>query len=196
MNETVMIPAQFNGPPSSGNGGYAAGAFAEFLEGAVEVTLRSPPPLGQQMQVVREENGLVVRGGETLVGEVRPCTLSLDVPDCPDARAARTAVRRFVEFKKDDFQRCFVCGAERAVGDGLCLRTGPIDGSEIVATEWIPHENSAGTNGLIPQYGCHNAFGSIDGGGRQRRCRRDALYGDRLAHGPGRSRSLRRHGDL
>ena len=131
MNETVTIPAQFNGPPGSGNGGYAAGAFAEFLEGAVEVTLRSPPPLGQQMQVVREENGLVVRGGETLVGEVRPCTLSLDVPDCPDARAVRTAVRRFVEFKKDDFQRCFVCGAERAVGDGLCLRTGPIDGRKI-----------------------------------------------------------------
>ena len=71
-------------------------------------------------------------------------------PICPDAGAARTAVRRFVEFKKDDFHRCFVCGAERAVGDGLCLRTGPIDGSEIVATEWIPHENSVGTNGLIP----------------------------------------------
>lgn len=151
MNETATIPAQFNGPPGSGNGGYAAGAFAEFLEGAAEVTLRSPPPLGQPMQVVRKENGLVVRDGETLVGEVRPCTLSLDVPDCPDAGAVRTAVRRFVEFKKDDFHRCFVGGAERALGDGLCLRTGTIDGSEVVATKWIPHENFAGTNGLIPQ---------------------------------------------
>ena len=38
MKETVTIPAQFNGPPGSGNGGYSAGAFADFIGGPTEVT--------------------------------------------------------------------------------------------------------------------------------------------------------------
>ena len=146
MNETIMIPAiQWS---------------AEFwewrmlrapllsFEGAAEVTLRSPPPLGQPMQV-REENGLVVRNGETLVGEVGHVRFRWTFPICPDAGAARTAVRRFVEFK-GRFSSLFRLRRRTCRRGWARLRTGPIDGSEIVATEWIPHENSVGTNGLIP----------------------------------------------
>jgi len=151
MNETVTIPAQFNGPPGSGNGGYAAGAFAELLEGPAEVTLRSPPPLDQPMAVMRRDDGLIVQYGETLVGEVRPTTFSLDIPDCPAPDMVRAAEARFDEFKKDDFHRCFVCGTEREVGDGLRLGTGPVAGGEVVAAAWTPHENFAGPDGIVPR---------------------------------------------
>ena len=55
MQESIIIPARFRGPPESGNGGYVAGVVAEqFLKAtrrpadtAIEVTLRAPTPLDQ-----------------------------------------------------------------------------------------------------------------------------------------------------
>ena len=51
----LTIPARFNGPARSGNGGYTAGALAERVPDAdlpgVEVTLRQPPPLDMPMSV-------------------------------------------------------------------------------------------------------------------------------------------------
>jgi hypothetical protein len=45
----VTIPAQFNGPDHSGNGGYVAGMIAQQVDldgtGPVTSTLRIPPPL-------------------------------------------------------------------------------------------------------------------------------------------------------
>lgn len=151
MRKTVTIPAQFNGPPGSGNGGYSAGAFADFIKGPTEVTLRNPPPLNQPMEVVRRGDGIVVQDGEKVIGEVRPAVLELDVPDCPDAEAVKAAEIRFNEFKKDDFHQCFVCGMGRTAGDGLRLRTGPIQDSEVVAAEWLPHLRFAGSDGFIPK---------------------------------------------
>lgn len=151
MKETVTIPAQFNGPPGSGNGGYSAGAFADFIGGPTEVTLRNPPPLDHPMEVLRRENGIVVQDGETLIGEARSAIFELDVPDCPEPEAVRAAEIRFDEFKKDDFHQCFVCGAGRAVGDGLRLRTGPINDSEVVVGEWLPHRSFVGSDGFIPK---------------------------------------------
>ena len=45
MSDSVTIPARFNGPLDSGNGGYSAGALAALLDGAAEVSLRRPVPL-------------------------------------------------------------------------------------------------------------------------------------------------------
>ena len=46
MTDTLSIPAFFNGPPESGNGGYTCGRVAELVDAeVVEVSLRSPPPL-------------------------------------------------------------------------------------------------------------------------------------------------------
>jgi hypothetical protein len=44
VSDSVTIPARFNGPHESGNGGYSAGALAAFLDGAAEVSLRRPVP--------------------------------------------------------------------------------------------------------------------------------------------------------
>ena len=51
---TITIPGGFNGPDGSGNGGYSAGLLAERLTRvggtAVQVTLRTPPPLDRPLR--------------------------------------------------------------------------------------------------------------------------------------------------
>ena len=150
MNEFITIASQFNGPPGSGHGGYVAGAFADLVDGSAEVTLRSPPPLDRAMTVSREKEDTRVYHGRTLVGEVRPSELSLEIPDCPEPDAVAGAEIRFNEFKKDDFHKCFACGAGREEGDGLRLLTGPVEGSDVVAAHWTPHANFGSEDGLIP----------------------------------------------
>jgi hypothetical protein len=46
----MIIPARFNGPPGSGNGGYSARIFAGGAQ--CEVTLRMPPPLDTSLSMV------------------------------------------------------------------------------------------------------------------------------------------------
>ena len=57
MQDTVVIPSRFRGPPQSGNGGYVSGVFAELLPHqpgqSPEITLRSPIPLDRTMTVKR-----------------------------------------------------------------------------------------------------------------------------------------------
>src|SRR4051812_33728415 len=47
----TRIGTRFRGPPESANGGYCAGILADALAGAVEVTLRRPPPLEQELEL-------------------------------------------------------------------------------------------------------------------------------------------------
>ena len=55
----LVIPARFNGPARSGNGGFVSGSLAEVvpdaLHRAVEVTLRRPPPLDTDLAVTTED---------------------------------------------------------------------------------------------------------------------------------------------
>ena len=65
----LLVPARFCGPPSSGNGGWTAGAMAELVHGhpadhaepwpAITVTLRRPPPLDRAVPAT-ETDGLTV----------------------------------------------------------------------------------------------------------------------------------------
>jgi hypothetical protein len=89
--------------------------------------------------------------GKTLVAEAKPAVINLEVPPCLDAASVEGAVERFNEFKKDDFHKCFACGSDRDEGEGLQLLTGPVVGSDVVATQWKPHESFTGSDGLIPR---------------------------------------------
>ncbi len=47
---TLRIPARYNGPPHSANGGWVSGRLAqEVVAGAVTVRLRTPPPLDRDL---------------------------------------------------------------------------------------------------------------------------------------------------
>ena len=94
MQNTVVIPSRFRGPPQSGNGGYVSGVFAELLprhpEKAPEITLRSPIPLDRTMTVKRgasETRGVDVFDNETLIAECRLIDspfADFTVPPCPN----------------------------------------------------------------------------------------------------------------
>jgi hypothetical protein len=149
VSDTVTIPARFNGPLQTGNGGYAAGALAAFIEGPVDVSLRSPVPLDRPLDVVTDEAGAVrALDGETLVLEARSAPgFELDVPAAVDVGAARVASAGYRGLDDGEFCRCFVCG--RAREDGFEVFAGPVEGRGLVASPWNPPEWAAGEDGLV-----------------------------------------------
>jgi hypothetical protein len=83
---TVSVPARFNGPPASGQGGYSSGVLTAHLAGPAAVLLRRPIPLDQELEVRVEKDdakrvadGTVARAFDTageLIAEVVPAPRS------------------------------------------------------------------------------------------------------------------------
>ena len=138
---TVRIPARFNGPPDSGHGGYSAGVFAAQLEdGPVAVSLRAPPPLETDLEVVTVEGGVEIRDGETLVATVERAVPAEDPPGPVDPPVAAAAER---PQEHHPFPTCYGCGTDREPGDGLRLFAGPLaDDDSVFAARWTPGEST------------------------------------------------------
>jgi len=149
----VTISAQFNGPDSSGNGGYVAGLLAQELgEEPVTSTLRIPPPL--EVPLSWEHDGREVRlltAGGAVVGHATSGGFEDDPPRQPSEDQAAAGLAHYPGFIHHPFARCFTCGTAREEGDGLRLFTGPIDpaDSDLVAGPWTPDEAFAGEDGAI-----------------------------------------------
>ena len=81
------IDPRFNGPPGSGNGGYACGLVAGLLGGPAEVTLRLPPPLGTPLRW----DGERLLDGDARGGRGRgwPTWTSSRLRRCPSPRRRR-----------------------------------------------------------------------------------------------------------
>jgi hypothetical protein len=145
----ITIQRRVCGPPESGNGGYTAGLLATLIPGAVEVTLRRPPPLERPLGI---EAGDVVRlhDGDDLVAEARSVDLDLDVPPPPTFAVAQDMSRAFPSFDEHAFPTCFVCGPKRSHGDGLRIFAGsPCGGSGVVAAPWTPDASLADDDGVV-----------------------------------------------
>ena len=148
MSESLVIPAEFNGPMDSGNGGYSAGAVAAFVDGPAAVSLRSPVPLETPLDVVVEDGIARALDGETLVAEAEPAPgFELEVPESVGLEAAREASTRYRGLLDGPFSRCFVCG--RAREDALGVFVGPVTGREVVASPWTPSRASADGEGPV-----------------------------------------------
>lgn len=151
---TMTIPHRFRGPPNSGNGGYVCGMLARNIAGAAEVTLRAPPPLESALDVVEVSPGQWdLRQGADLVATGRAISLDL-------ARLERATFEEAVEAEKRTpvkpqdhlLPMCFVCGPERAPGDGLRLFADPLsrnDADAVFAVPWMPAPNLAAADGLV-----------------------------------------------
>ncbi|MCW2830050.1 MAG: hypothetical protein JWP31_742 [Aeromicrobium sp.] len=146
----VTIPAQFNGPDHSGNGGYVAGMLAaESGGGPVTATLRQPPPL--DVALSWERDGDMVRlltAGGAVVGEAAPGAFVRDAPALPALDQAAAGREAYPGFHLHPFARCFTCGTARDEGDGLRLFAGPIGGDRTAGT-WTPHEAFGHEDGLL-----------------------------------------------
>jgi hypothetical protein len=132
------IDSRFNGPPGSGNGGYACGLVAELLGGPAEVTLRLPPPLDTPLGW----DGVRLLDGDAVVAEGRLADVDVEPPAPVGFAEAEEASPRYPGFERHAFPTCFVCGPEREEGDGLRIFAAPVDGRDVVAAPWIPNEVS------------------------------------------------------
>ncbi|TDD19220.1 hypothetical protein E1218_24495 [Kribbella turkmenica] len=154
--ETVWIARRFQGPERSGNGGYVAGrvgtALASALDGGLvpQVTLRTPPPLERDLDLVAGPEGARLLAGESLVATAVPVAAdflgdaAVDPVLPEEARATEASYRGLT---KHPFPRCFVCGP--ANGGGLQLRPGPL-GDGRTACTWTPAADLAtGGDGLV-----------------------------------------------
>ncbi len=84
------------------------------------------------------EGRIEVRLGELLVAEAVPATLDLPVPAAPGYLDVVEASRSYSGFKAHRFPTCFVCGPQRARGDGLRIFAGPVPLRDLVAAPWVP----------------------------------------------------------
>lgn len=134
---TFRIPALFNGPPDSANGGITCGMLAAHLDApVVQVTLRQPPPLETDLRV--EQGRLYV--GQVLLAEAVPGELDVTAPPAVGLARAEAAATSYGGLVAHPFPTCFVCGTLRS--DGLGLAAGPVaDG--LVAAVWTPRESTA-----------------------------------------------------
>jgi hypothetical protein len=141
---TIAVPGRFNGPRESGNGGYTSGLIASRLQGPVEVSLRSPVPLDEQLELTEGDDGtLQALHGETLIAEARQLTeLDLDVPAAVSSEEARRAAENYRAPSDGLFSNCFVCG--RARDDSFGVFAGQVEERKVVATPWTPPAWAAG----------------------------------------------------
>lgn len=133
----VTIDPRFRGPPSSGNGGYSCGLLAAFLDAPVEVTLRTPPPLGVPLRVERAGDAATLWHGDTRIADARSAPFELAPPPPPPWDAAAAAEAQYRGLHTHAFPGCFTCGPARQAGDGLRLFSGPV-GAGTVACTWTP----------------------------------------------------------
>jgi hypothetical protein len=139
----MIIPATFNGPPDSANGGYTAGVLARYVSspvGAV-VTLRQPPPLATPLDVTADGTTIAVYDGDRLIASAAPAPepLSQTVPAVSWAEAMAIS-QTYPGFARHPFPTCFVCGPQRPPGDGLRLFPGRLPDGR-TASPWIVPED-------------------------------------------------------
>jgi len=147
--QLLTVAPRYCGPPGSANGGYIAGLFAQHAHGPGRVRLHMPPPLGAPLQVAHREGGRLELLHDTrVVASAEPAQLELSVPAPPSYVDALEASRHYSGFVAHAFPGCFVCGPERARGDGLRIFAGPLAGvaagtgaarpAAVVAAPWVP----------------------------------------------------------
>ena len=150
MTDTeIVIDRRFNGPPDSGNGGYACGRIAAFIDGPARVTLHAPPPLDAPLSIQHKDEGVRLMQGETLIGRAEPATISIEAPSAPSLAEAEAAAEQFSGFETHAFPGCFVCGPKRAAGDGLRIFAGPMGMGELYAAPWTPDADLADEDGRV-----------------------------------------------
>jgi hypothetical protein len=134
----MIIPARFNGPPDSGNGGYSAGVLADGADR--EVTLRLPPPLDTPLTVTGDD---VHDPDGRLVAQLAPLDeIEVGVPPVSLATATEAATR-YPGLIDHPFPTCYVCSPGRP--DGLRVLAGPLPDGSTAAPWTVPADLTPAT---------------------------------------------------
>lgn len=163
----IVFDARFRGPPESANGGYASGVAAGLLGAPASVRLMRPPPLDKPLAVERSDGRLLIVDDGPVIEATRS-ELKIQVPEPVSVDEARRASERYAGFRGHPFATCFVCGPERAEGDGLRIFPGSVDGREMLAATWTPTPDLADESGRVrPEFvwaalDCPGGWSAID----------------------------------
>ena len=145
--DTITIPARFNGPANSGNGGYSAGALAELVDGPTRISLKAPPPLDTPLTVVETDGDLAATLDGSIILEARRARAP--EPDVPAVTlgVAQDASGRYLGLTEHGAPTCFVCGTARP--DGMKIFPGPTGQDGLVASPWTPDASFADSSGHV-----------------------------------------------
>lgn len=154
----LTVPARHCGPPTSGNGGWTAGALAALIDHncpedrakswpTIEVTLRQPPPLDAPMTITTDGDLTTASfgGAEIASARVARDVDPADVPAVP-VEEARAAMARYPGHTFHPFPTCYVCGTDRAEGDGQRIFPGQVEDADEMAraaSVWVPQPSMA-----------------------------------------------------
>jgi len=154
----LIVPSRFCGPPSSGNGGWSAGAISAYAGDecpddhtrpwpAITVSLMAPPPLEVPMTVASADAGVVATYDGKPVLAARCTTDDVAEVEPVTPEEARAAEASYSGLTSHPFPTCFSCGTGREPGDGLRIFPGRVadapaaDGAlprTRVAATWTP----------------------------------------------------------
>ena len=166
--KTITIAPRFCGPDHSGNGGYVCGMMANHVGYVPEVTLRKPPPLASEMELVTEADRVLLTHKGDIVASMELGHVAFQAPSPPDLETAIRATGNYLGFKKHPFPHCFVCGPERHKHDALCIYPGKVGNDGMVAAPWTPHGSLLDTHGNVRNefiwaaLDCPGAFAIMD----------------------------------
>lgn len=134
----LTIPARFNGPDNSANGGYTCGMLSSQVDYNIRVRLHHPPPLHRLLELRQDhDKKLQLLDQETLIASAQPYDFELVIPPAIDWGTAQQARQHYEGFRFSPFPYCFVCGTARPHGDGLEIYAGHYDENK-VAAPWTP----------------------------------------------------------
>ena len=152
---TIVVPARFCGPPTTGNGGYTCGLAAEQLAGssAVECTIRKPIPIARELRIERRGGAVVLLDADQTIIEAVPTEFQPALPHCITLAQAKSATEHSPAFADHPFPTCFVCGPERQAQDGLSIFPGKVDDQpgfpNLYAALWTPAPEFADAAGNV-----------------------------------------------
>ena len=158
---TLTVAERFRGPARSGNGGYLAGLLAARLAAArgdrpdraaaaVRVRLHAPPPLDTTLtvDVDVETATATLRDGSVVVATAARSDLERTAVPAVGFETAASA-GPYAGAVDHPFPGCFVCGPDRAEGDGLRLFPGRLEPGRTACT-WVPDASVADADGVVP----------------------------------------------
>jgi hypothetical protein len=118
------------------------------------VTLRKPPPLETRLDVIAEgDDTVALYDGEQLIATARPADVAVTPRTSPTFAAAQAASERTFPADAHRLPMCYVCGPDRAHGDGLRIHCGPLEPEAGwrggVAAGWVPEAYMAAGDGAV-----------------------------------------------
>lgn len=136
----MLISHHFHGPPDSGNGGYTCGLIAEALDFTPQITLHKPIPLDSPLQLQAVADGhYQLLENDSLIASIQAGDCSFAPPAPISFEAAEAASRQYIGHQQTlAYPTCFVCGKQRAAGQGLHIFAGAVPNSQYFAAPWLP----------------------------------------------------------